>query len=471
MAGAQVGFLSDGFLRQAEREAPLAYPLCNRPTGPVDRQGRHRTIVRAGLAPVHASYSVDATKGVPCALEMAGGQHFTSARFSFGGPAFSVRPHGVSSFEMTAPGGDSRAGLLIRRVSGPWRSPEVQAYQDEDMLKLMLRDSPQLLALCSEGTVFVDELTVPLIGSVDLAGVGPNGDVTLVECKLASNPEIRRSIIGQILAYASGLWRMSYEDFDRIFSARLSGMSLADAIRRALGESAPDWPEDQFRANVTDNLAAGCFTLVIAVDRITDELKRIVPYVNTHTVDSLRFLALEVGYVKDGDIEVVLPLTYGQESAGEKQTSRRRTWSVEAYFERLREYGQAPQSFLQAIADFSRENGAVLEGGTGASPSLNARFHIGGEQKTVWSSYFQKSGPSFDLNFEYLRQSIPSDALSECAQIMRSIEHVGPRYASLKPDFGSRPSLPIDPILTQPGATESVKRALLALLEAAPKGG
>src|ERR1700722_7288655 len=337
------------------------------------------------------------------------------------------------------------------------------------MLKLMLRDSPQLLALCSEGSIFVDELTVPLVGSVDLAGVGPKGDVTLVECKLGSKQEIRRSIKGQIFDYAAGFWKMTYEDFDRLFSARLKGVSLADAVRRGLSESdAAGWQSEQFRLNVADNLTAGRFTLVIAVDRITDELKRIVPYVNTHTVNEVRFLALEIGYVKDDDVEIIWPVTYGQESAEQKQPVYRRTWAVNAYFEKLREGGEAVEGFVNAIAGFSQEKGAVLEGGGGSSPSLNARFDFEGQRKALWSSYFQSTGASFDLNFEYIAEVVPHPALRECRDILCTIDGVAQRYAKLRPDFRSRPSLPIDPVLVHAGAAETVTRALSVLLGALP---
>lgn len=354
--------------------------------------------------------------------------------------------------------------LLIRHEGEPWRSPEVHAYSDERALQQMLRDSPQLLALCSEGSVFVDEMTVPLVGSVDLAGVGPNGDITLIECKLEANPEIRRSIVGQAFAYASGLWRMSYEDFDRIFSAR-SDLPLVDAVRNSLPKSTPDWSEGQFRANVVDNLAAGRFTLVLAVDRITEELKRLVPFVNAHTVDDIRFIALELGYVRDGDVEVVLPSTYGEESAREKQTSQRRAWPVEAYFEALRRYEPAAQDFIDEIVGFSRENGAELEGGSGAGPSLNVRFRFGSTRKAAWRSAFYKSGPSFELNFYDLRSVVSVDMLRACVQIMSTIDGVGEKYAALEPDFSRYPTLAIESTLTQPGAAETVKRALAIVLE------
>jgi hypothetical protein len=261
---------------------------------------------------------------------------------------------------------------------------------------------------------------------------------------------------------------MTYEDFDRLFTSRLNGVSLADAVRSRLSGSAnDDWHSEQFRLNVADNLTAGRFTLVIAVDRITDELKRIVPYVNTHTVSDVRFLALEIGYVRDGNVEIVWPATYGQESAEAKQPPQRPSWSVEAYFEKLHEYGESVESFVGSIVNFSQETGAVLEGGTGALPTLNARFHVGDGQSTVWSSEFYSKGPSFILNFAYLRDAVPMEDLAKCADILRSIEGVEQRYNKLGADFNARPSVPVDPTLVQPGATEAVIRALTTLLRGA----
>jgi hypothetical protein len=358
------------------------------------------------------------------------------------------------------------APLLIRRDGEHWRSPALQTYKDEKMLKLLLRESPQLLPSYVEGTVVVDELTVPLIGSVDLAAVGPDGSLTLIECKLGSNPEIRRSIIGQIFAYAAGLWQTSYADFDRAFGLRNKGVSVADAVRVAMPfERREEWPEEQFRLNVTDNLESGRFTLVIAVDRITEELKRVVPYINSHTVPEVQFLALEIGYISDGNVELVRPLTYGQESIAEKRAGgHRELWTPGAYFEKLREFDAPIQDAVNALVAFSKEHGAQLQGGTGSLPSLNVQFVISSKRKTVWTSYYYASGPTFDLNFDYLRSVCSPDTLAACARIVRSVNGVDDAYAGLEPAFRARPSLPIDPILLQDDAVETIQRALAGLL-------
>src|SRR2546421_792790 len=112
--------------------------------------------------------------------------------------------------------------LLIRKEGeAVWRAPKVSAYPDEKALQLLIAQSPGLLPCSTEGGMaVVTELSLPPVGYVDVVGVGPQGNITLVECKLKANPEIRRQVVGQVFAYAAGLWKLSYEAFDQAFSAR-----------------------------------------------------------------------------------------------------------------------------------------------------------------------------------------------------------------------------------------------------------
>ena len=101
--------------------------------------------------------------------------------------------------------------------------------------------------------MFVQETGLPGSGSTDLLGVDSDGNVYIVECKLASNSEIRRKVIGQVLEYAVVLWNMPYEDFDQ-FSMRRKGEALIELMRRKVGE---EFEPESFRARVAGNLKAG----------------------------------------------------------------------------------------------------------------------------------------------------------------------------------------------------------------------
>lgn len=203
------------------------------------------------------------------------------------------------------PAESAPASLLLRHGGRGWHAPEVSHYLNEDALQVLLADSPELLGSGESRTV-VRELEVPDIGSLDLCAVGPSGRITLVECKLQRNPDIRRKVVGQLFAYAAGLAGLAYEEFDRLWSktSLAAGRPLATMIKD-LAKDDDDWNEDSFRRVVTDNIRTGHFDLMFAVDSITDELKKTIRYLNAHTDSATRVLGLECGYAQDGDVEVL----------------------------------------------------------------------------------------------------------------------------------------------------------------------
>jgi hypothetical protein len=69
------------------------------------------------------------------------------------------------------------------------------------------------------------------------------------------------------------------------------------------------------------------------------------------------------------------------------------------------------------------------------------------------------------VNFEYLAgKGVPVEALSRLAATLSTIAGVKERYAGLEAaHFLKRPALPIDQILPQPGALETITDAIIAL--------
>lgn len=251
--------------------------------------------------------------------------------------------------------------LLIRHsTEASWRAPLTQAYSDEAELQLLLQQSPQLLVPDHEGgspMAVARELYVPETGPLDLVGVTLEGDITVVECKLRTNPEIRRHVVGQLFAYASGLWRMDYETFDKAFSDR-AGMSLAAAMATQVHDG-HDFNEEGFRARVATRLASGRFRIVIAVDQITEELRRIIEYLNELTLADVAVYALELRYLADGDVQILIPVSYGTEFAQSKsnRAAEKVTYDWSSYQrlgipdDRIAVGQKIVQALEQAVAD------------------------------------------------------------------------------------------------------------------------
>jgi hypothetical protein len=208
--------------------------------------------------------------------------------------------------------------LTKRRGERGWHAPEVSAYTAERELQDMLLESPELLPTqeAQRPVVMADEFPVS-VGSVDLVGVSASGWITVVECKLKANSEIKRSIVGQLFAYGSALWEMPFEDFDRRWRQR-TGIGLADHVAKEAVQHGFAWDRDGFATAVAGNLNEGRFTLVVAVDEITAELRRIIEYLSAHTVGEVDVVALELGYVAEGDWQIIVPQAYGVELAERK---------------------------------------------------------------------------------------------------------------------------------------------------------
>ena len=95
--------------------------------------------------------------------------------------------------------------ILIREQPRKgWKPVQSAAYTQESELQRLLADSPDIISLAEVRSgigplvVAVREVSLP-IGSIDLLAFSARGDVAIIECKLASNPEVKRKVIGQIL--------------------------------------------------------------------------------------------------------------------------------------------------------------------------------------------------------------------------------------------------------------------------------
>jgi hypothetical protein len=151
--------------------------------------------------------------------------------------------------------------------------------------------------------------------------VGPDGSLTVVECKLASSSERRRMVIGQVIDYASAIWLDGERSFFAAWRSQ-GGDDLAAVLTPVALE--------QLKSNVAD----ARINLCLAVDLIDADLRRLVEYLNLVTKDQVSVTALQLAYAKHGDLEILIPSTYGGEIAAAKIRSSDRNsvpWTRESF--------------------------------------------------------------------------------------------------------------------------------------------
>lgn len=345
--------------------------------------------------------------------------------------------------------------ILIRnQKEKKWRLVESNAYAAEAELQRLLAESPGLLTTdeirpdASPFVVAVREFTLP-VGSIDLLAFSAAGDIGIIECKLATNTQVKREVIGQVLDYAAHLWEMSYEDLDAKVKERTQ-FNLADLV--AQSSNLPDWDEEEFRGNVRANLLSGNFILLIAVNELNDELSRIVRFVNATGTPAYAFAAMEMRRFQSNEVEMLVPRVFGpMRSAAKRSSEAKKKWDEESFFAELREqHGGESVRVAERILEWSQKNMTRVWWGEGSRngsyvPVLrhNERDH---QLFVVWTS------ANIEIYFYWYQHKPPLDSEEMRKEIARRLNQI--KGVKIPPDgITRRPWFPLS-TLSAPGALE-----------------
>jgi len=225
--------------------------------------------------------------------------------------------------------------LVRKKSSGSWTRVKEQGFQGEASLQDVLYRSPDIIPVEKMGEhvrkprVFIKEAGLPGSGNTDLIGIDEYGGIMIVECKLATNPDIRRKVIGQVFEYAAFLWKMSYDEFERICckAERWHNMVLIEAMRKEMEKAEGTWEGEGFQEGLAARLEEGDFRLVIAVDEMNDELRRIIEFLNSRGDNSTQIYALELRQFEGDDVQLLVPDLLAP-AAPPRSTRLRRTLNV-----------------------------------------------------------------------------------------------------------------------------------------------
>ncbi|MBN1545151.1 MAG: hypothetical protein JW902_00665 [Syntrophaceae bacterium] len=296
--------------------------------------------------------------------------------------------------------------LTRKKTEKTWKLVESAAYEAEAELQKILAESPELISIQDvrpgAGTLVFAVREFPLpIGSVDLLAFSPQGDIAVIECKLATNPEIKRKVIGQALEYGASMWKMTYNELDEAVK-RITKMNLAECVRSAVEE--PDWDEEAFRVNVETALEDGSFILMIVVDEINEDLSRIVRFMNACGNPAFSFSALEMRRFQSDQIEMLFPRVIGDNRADipTSNSNKRKRWTQETFFEDAEQRcNPSTVTLMKKLHEWSLSNGKVRFG-TGADSGSYTFFR---EREGITGSIFSVfSRGDLTINFGYMEK-------------------------------------------------------------------
>lgn len=282
----------------------------------------------------------------------------------------------------------------------------------EDYLQATLHACPELLPLED-----FDEEFSPLVAlgrevaAVDNLFISPSGRLTIVETKLWRNPEATRTVVAQVLDYATRVAGWSYEDLERNCRGALAPAPLASTSLHALVSSHyPDEtpPEHEFHDSVQRNLDNGRFLLLVVGDGIREGLEGMLGALHTHPrllftfglvelqvfVDpGARERRLIVPHVLANSVEIVRAVVR-VESTGTGQANvsveiddaadetggrrKRRRLSEDEFFGQIS--SQSDADTVRQLLDRARELGAIVQP-RAASVSVRLRDPGGTRQK------------------------------------------------------------------------------------------
>jgi hypothetical protein len=252
--------------------------------------------------------------------------------------------------------------ILFRHPRGEkWEHLSHTNYTEETKLRDILHQDPNIIPVedvssdteLSPIKLMLKEVGLPGSGSTDLVGIDKNGNIFILETKLATNPEAKRTVIGQILEYAAFLHKRELDWLDATVRKEKNGIGIAQYF-----EQEPEWDKETFEQKLQDNLNQGTFKLFIVVDEMNPELQRTINYLNN--VLRVDIYALELRYFKEkAGIEILVPNVHGRKKQVTSAPPAPQ-WTEARFLEDAKiKVDEETQRTLRKLYDFSRILGNV----------------------------------------------------------------------------------------------------------------
>lgn len=300
--------------------------------------------------------------------------------------------------------------ILISKIGKITKKLDKSSFKEESSLQKFIYDNPDSIPLYE----IKEDIRLLIVakefstrsGSIDALGFDDEGDIYLIETKLYKNPD-KRLVVAQVLDYGASLWKddINFDDFIGKIEKHVMEkfkVNLNQKIKDFFGLD--DDEISVFKNNIRKNLNEGKFKFVVLMDRVQEELKNLIIFLNQNSKFDL--FAVEIEYYKYEDYDIVIPKLYGAEvkkDIGVASSSERGNWDEQSFFEDARKrLNEKELKALIELYDFSKENADEIRWGTGtARGSFNVKFYKI-SNKSIYSVF---SEGTIHLNFGWLHDN------------------------------------------------------------------
>jgi len=323
--------------------------------------------------------------------------------------------------------------LLRKKGTRKWEKVSEQKFVNEGVLQDILYKSPEIIPIeklgenIKEPRVFVKEAGLAGSGSADLIGIDENGGITIIECKLATNADIRRKVIGQLLEYAAFLWQKPFEEFDAICckAEKWGEKHLLDVMREKMETTEEPWSDEEFRQKISQTLTNGDFRLIIAVDTLNDELRRIVEFVNSRGENAATIHVLEMRQYETPELQMLVPELFGPRPKSIEPPPPMQ-WDKTSFFQRMEtQNGPAESEVARQLLKWGESNMSSIWWGKGAkSGSFSPVLDRNGISYTVIVVYTGFKAGFLVIQFHNLQTKPPFNNITKRVELLRRLNEV-----------------------------------------------
>ncbi|HEY4497253.1 MAG TPA: hypothetical protein VJC20_00620, partial [Candidatus Paceibacterota bacterium] len=179
--------------------------------------------------------------------------------------------------------------IIISKKGKNAQRIEKSNFEKEDYLQQYIYDNPESIPLYD----IKEDIRLLILarefstnsGPIDAIGVDKDGEIYLVETKLYKNPD-KRYVVAQVLDYGAALWSegLDFDEFIRRLDEEVNKKFKA-SLRERLKEffELGDEEAASLLENIRQNLNKGNFRFVVLMDKLHDQLKDLIIFINENS--------------------------------------------------------------------------------------------------------------------------------------------------------------------------------------------